>query len=120
KMNFPDSESQELLSIVSTSAQRGADMVRQVLSFARGVEGRRMEVQVKHLIRDIEKIANDTLLKHIQVITAVPHDLWTVRGDPTQLHQVLLNLCVNARDAMPHGGKLTLLAENRTLDDHYS
>ena len=51
KMNFPDPASQELLDIISTSAQRGADMVRQVLSFARGVEGRRMEVQVKHLIR---------------------------------------------------------------------
>jgi PAS domain S-box-containing protein len=120
KMKFPDRSSQELISIINTSAQRGADMVRQVLSFARGVEGRRMEVQLKHLIQDMEKIANDTFLKNIQVRTIIPPDLWTVLGDPTQLHQVLLNLCVNARDAMPDGGTLTLSAENLVLDAHYA
>ncbi len=120
KMKFPDAESQELLAIIGSSARRGADMVRQVLSFARGVEGRRMEVQVKHLIQEIEKIANDTFLKNIQVQTIIPNDLWTVLGDPTQLHQVLLNLCLNARDAMPDGGPLTISAENRTLDSHYA
>jgi PAS domain S-box-containing protein len=120
KMKFTDAQSQELIAIIGSSAQRGADMVRQVLSFARGVEGRRMEVQIKHLIRDLEKIANDTFLKHIEVRTIVPQELWTVLGDPTQLHQVLLNLCVNARDAMPDGGKLTVSAENITLDAHYA
>jgi len=120
KMKFPDPASQELLAIVSSSAQRGADMVRQVLSFARGVEGRRMEVQIKHLLGEIEKVANDTFPKNIQVRTIIPYDLWTVQGDPTQLHQVLLNLCVNARDAMPHGGAITLAAENLTLDAHYA
>jgi CheY-like chemotaxis protein len=108
------------LEMVSSSAQRGADMVSQVLSFARGVEGRRMEIQIKHLIQDIEKIANETFLKHIQVRTIVPHHLWTIIGDPTQLHQVLLNLCVNARDAMPEGGMLTISAENLALDTHYA
>jgi len=120
KMKFPDPASQDLLAIISSSAQRGADMVRQVLSFARGVEGRRMEVQVKHLVREIEKIANDTFLKNIKIRTIVPHDLWTVTGDPTQLHQVLLNLCVNARDAMPTGGTLTISVENLTLDAQYA
>ncbi len=120
KLKFTDASSQELLAVISSSAHRGADMVSQVLSFARGVEGRRMEVQVKHLIRDIEKICNDTLLKHIQVRTIVPYELWTVRGDPTQLHQVLLNLCLNARDAMPMGGTLTISAENLSLDAQYA
>jgi len=120
KMKFTDPASHELLDLIGSSAQRGADMVRQVLSFARGVEGRRMEVQVRHLIRDIEKIANDTFLKNIQIKTLVPHNLWSVVGDPTQLHQVLLNLCVNARDAMPNGGKLTISAENRTFDQQYA
>lgn len=120
QMKFPDPASQELLSLVSASAQRGADMVKQVLSFAHGVEGRRMEVQIKHLVRDIEKIANDTFLKNIQIRTHIPQDLWTVLGDPTQLHQVLMNLCVNARDAMPNGGILTLSAKNVTLDAHYA
>jgi len=120
KMKFQDPDSQELLAIVSSSAHRGADMVRQVLSFARGVEGRRMEVQIKHLLGEIVKVANDTFPKNIQVRTIIPYDLWTVMGDPTQLHQVLLNLCVNARDAMPHGGAITLAAENLTLDAHYA
>ncbi len=118
KMRFPDSDSAELLAIISTSAQRGAEMVSQVLTFARGVEGRRVEVQLGHLVHDIEKLSNDTFLKNIDVRTVIPHDLWTVLADPTQLHQVLLNLCVNARDAMPAGGLLTIAAENVTLDAH--
>ncbi|MDR3405033.1 MAG: PAS domain S-box protein [Chthoniobacter sp.] len=120
KMKFNDPDSQELLAIISASAQRGADMVRQVLSFARGIDGRRLEVQVRHLIGDIAKIANETFLKHVEVRTIIPPDLWTVLGDPTQLHQVLLNLCVNARDAMPSGGRLTLSAENLAIDTQYS
>lgn len=117
KPRFPDASSQEVLSIIEASAQHGMEMVRQVLSFARGGEGRRIEVQVRHLILEIERLANETFLKNIEVCTHVPSDLWTVQGDPTQLHQVLLNLCVNARDAMPGGGRLTLSAENFTLDD---
>ena len=120
KMRFPDAASQQLITIIGTSAERGADMVRQVLSFARGVEGRRMEVQVKHLLADMEKIARDTFPSDIQIRSIIPHDLWTIQGDPTQIHQVLLNLCVNARDAMPRGGALTISAENRALDEHYA
>jgi len=118
EMAFPDAKSQELLATVRLSAQRGADMVQQVLSFARGVEGRRMEMSVVTLLGDIEKIANETFLKHIHVVSSVPPDLWPVMGDSTQLHQVLLNLCVNARDAMPHGGQLALSAENCSLPEN--
>ena len=120
KMKFTDRESRELIDIIATSARRGADMVSQVLSFARGVEGRRMEVQVRHLIADIEKIVNETFFKNIQVRTNIADGLWPVIGDPTQIHQVLLNLSVNARDAMPNGGTLTFSAENITLDAHYA
>ena len=120
RMKFADADSQELLSLIGSSAQRGAAMVSQVLSFARGVEGRRVDLQVKHVIRDIEKIVNETFLKNIEVCTVIPDDLWTVQGDPTQLHQVLLNLSVNARDAMSAGGKLTLCAENIMIDAHYA
>ena len=114
-MKFTDSASQELLGIINTSAQRGADMVRQILSFARGVEGRRAEVQIPQLIRQIEKIVTETFLRHIQIKMHVPPDVWTVTGDSTQLHQVLLNLCLNARDAMPNGGVLVVSAENREI-----
>jgi PAS domain S-box-containing protein len=118
KLRFTDPASAELLSIIGASAQRGADMVRQVLSFGRGMEGRRLDVQINHLLQEVGKISQNTFLKSISVEITAPPDLWTVTGDPTQLHQALLNLCVNARDAMPHGGTLSLSAENLTLDAH--
>ncbi len=120
KMQFPDPQSTDLLEIIGASAKRGAAMVKQVLSFARGAEGMRMEVHVRHLLHDIEKIANETFLKHIRIRTDIAPNLWPVRGDPTQLHQVFLNLCVNARDAMPEQGALTISAENIVLDAHYA
>ncbi|MES2467497.1 MAG: PAS domain S-box protein [Verrucomicrobiota bacterium] len=120
KMRFPDEESMDLLGIIRSSAQRGADMVRQVLSFARGVEGRHEVVRIPPLVEEVAKIANETFLKHIRIETTLAAGLWTVMGDPTQLHQVLLNLCVNARDAMPQGGTLTISAENVSIDEQYA
>lgn len=117
KRQFADADSQELIGILEASAQRGAEMVRQILSFARGVEGRRAEVQVPQLVREIEKIVNETFRRHIQIQTLVPPEVWKVMGDSTQLHQVLLNLCLNARDAMPHGGVLMVSVENRQIDE---
>lgn len=117
KLQETNAKRLEILSSIEGSARRGADMVQQVLSFARGVEGRQIEVKVARLLREIEKIANETFLKNIQVQSRIPQDLWAVQGDPTQLHQVLLNLCVNARDAMPGGGWLRLSASNIMLDD---
>ena len=104
------------LNILETSAQRGADLVKQILAFARGVEGKRFALQVHHLMRDIRKLVQQTLPKSIDIYTDVPDTLWSVWGDATQLHQVFMNLCVNARDAMPDGGELHITAENLTLD----
>jgi PAS domain S-box-containing protein len=116
----PDPERRSVLSTLEASARRGADMVQQVLSFARGVEGRRVQVQIPDVVRDVERIVNDTFLKNIAVRTDLGADLRPVSGDPIQLHQVLLNLCVNARDAMPDGGRLTVSAENVTLDGAFA
>ncbi len=110
-----DRHSQELLATATSSAKRGAQMVAQVLSFARGMEGRRELIDARELINDIEKIVHDTFPKSIAIDTSVGHDLWHLVGDSTQLQQVLLNLCVNARDAMPGGGRLAITAENATL-----
>lgn len=120
KMEERNPDRLELLSTIEESAKRGADMVRQVLSFARGVEGRRDNVPIGALIKGVQKLANETFLKTVQVRTEIATDLWPVAGDPTQLHQVLLNLCVNARDAMPDGGRLVLSAENIEVDSHYA
>jgi hypothetical protein len=86
--------------------------VKQVLTFARGVEGERVPVHPKYLIKELEKIFRETFPKNITFRSEAPKGLWIVTGDATQLHQVLLNLCVNARDAMPDGGTLVLSAEN--------
>ncbi|MCI0561185.1 MAG: PAS domain S-box protein, partial [Nitrososphaera sp.] len=117
---FTDEQSQRLLETLRTSAERGASIVKQVLSFARGMEGERVVLQLEHLIKEIEKIMHETLPKSIQVRTSVSKDLWFINGDATQLYQVLMNLCVNARDAMPDGGKLTVEAENIYLDENYA
>jgi PAS domain S-box-containing protein len=113
-----DADSREVIETISGSAQRGAEMVAQVLSFARGREGKRVEMRAADLITDVVRIARDTLPKNIEITTDVAPGLPMMLGDPTQCHQVLLNLCVNARDAMPDGGQLRLSARLETIAPH--
>jgi PAS domain S-box-containing protein len=115
-----DERSLHMLKILETNARRGAEIIKQVLSFARGVEGNDTILQTGHLIREIQQIIQETFPKSIELEVDVPQDLWTVIGNATQLHQVLMNLCVNARDAMPEGGRLSISAENLTLDRDYT
>jgi PAS domain S-box-containing protein len=119
KSEFDTPKARSILKMVADSAQRGADIVGQLLSFARGLEGRRTEVQPKLLFQELENIIKDTFPKDIQLRFSVPIDTWTLFGDPTQVHQILLNLCLNARDAMPDGGSLTIKADNQIMDEHY-
>jgi two-component system, cell cycle sensor histidine kinase and response regulator CckA len=120
QMRLNDESSQRLLNILHTNAVRGGEMIKQVLSFARGVEGEYISLQPAHLIKEIIKILADTMPKNIEITFSIDPDLRGVSGDATQLHQVLMNLCVNARDAMPHGGKLRIEAENVEIDEHYA
>ena len=110
KMTDPKSE--RFLATIRDCTMRGAEMIRQVLSFSRGVTSRRGTVSMESLIRDMAIIVEDTFPKNIRVRTVMGPNLFSIHGDPTQLHQVLLNLCVNARDAMRDGGALTITAEN--------
>jgi PAS domain S-box-containing protein len=115
-----------ILGIVENNAKRGANLVKQVLSFARGIEGdigsvaERTAIQVKELVGEMKQIVEQTFPKSIVFDGAVPSLLWQIWGDSTQLHQVLLNLCLNARDAMPNGGKLTISTENIVIDRNYA
>jgi signal transduction histidine kinase/ActR/RegA family two-component response regulator len=115
-----DERVKRLLPILITNARRGANLVKQVLSFARGLEGKFTILQVKHLISEIKQIATETFPKSIEIYTDIPQYLWTVSGDATQLHQVLMNLSLNARDAMPNGGTLRISAENLLIDKNYA
>jgi hypothetical protein len=115
-----DERSKRLLPILISNAKRGANMVKQVLSFTRGVEGDRTLLQLKHLIREIQQVVKETFPKSIEISTHIAPNLWIVSADVTQLHQVLMNLCVNARDAMPDGGRLTISAENLVVDQNYA
>lgn len=110
----------EVLETLETSAHRGASIVQQVLSFARGVEGERTILQLKHPLNEVIKIAKDIFPPTIAMRTKLEKDLWPVCADPTQLHQVFMNLFVNARDAMPHGGRLQVEAQNSVLDENYA
>jgi CheY-like chemotaxis protein len=79
-----------------------------------------MLVQPVHIAREIQQIVHDTFPKTLKFELKAERNPWTLTGDPTQLHQVLLNLCVNARDAMPNGGTITLRIENTVLDETYA
>jgi hypothetical protein len=120
QMKLSDPQSENLLIMLENNVKRGANLVRQVLSFARGIEARQTSVKVNSLLTEIEDIITGTFSKSIACNTHISENLWHVQGNATQLHQVLMNLVVNARDAMPDGGIMTISAENLVIDEHYA
>lgn len=120
KLKTNDKACLDTLGTISTNARRGADMIRQLLSFARGVEGTRQTLRMHLLLQEIGCMVRDTFPKNIFLDMREQADLWPVHADATQLHQMLLNLCVNARDAMPRGGTLGIQASNTQIDAQYA
>jgi hypothetical protein len=116
KWDLNAEEFDSTLAMIEASAGRGSALLKQLLSFSRGGGGERVPVHLRHLVGETAKVAKETFPKSIRVRTDMAADLVAVRADPTQIHQVLMNLCVNARDAMPQGGTLTVVAHNVTLD----
>ncbi len=106
----------KMIEIVRASAARGSSVLKRILSFARDTKGQPGPVDLGRLVTEVLDLATTTFSDAIQVTTLVPDDLPPLHGDATQLYQALLNLCVNARDAMPEGGELTVHAELATLD----
>jgi two-component system cell cycle sensor histidine kinase/response regulator CckA len=117
RLKVDDESGLRLLAMLEMNAERGAQLVRQVLAFGRGAEGQKTIVRPMKVAREIEQIVSDTFPKSILFEVESGPESWCVTGDPTQLHQVFLNLCVNARDAMPTGGTISLRIENMTLDE---
>ncbi len=109
-------ESRGLVAMIENSAQRAAVLVKQVLTFARGAEGARSRLEPSHLLHEIVNVISGTFPRNVRIQCDIAKNLFCVNGDATQLHQVLMNLCVNARDAMPDGGTLRLSADNVEFD----
>lgn len=105
-------EASDILDMAFKSAERGASLVNQLLTFVKGGEGKRTRLQTTSILGEICAMLKKTLPKNITLKCEIQEDLWPIEADPTQLHQVLMNLCVNARDAMPKGGPLAVIARN--------
>ncbi|MGA2639281.1 MAG: PAS domain S-box protein [Spirochaetia bacterium] len=116
-MHAADARDRKMLGVLESSVHRGSDIVHQMLAFARGSEGELVPLSLRHVIREIETILRETFPKNISITTDVPKDLPRVRGDATRIHQVLINLCVNSRDALPKGGNITVTARADGLDE---
>lgn len=105
-----------MLETIEASSLRSSEMVKQMLLFARGGKSSRSPVSPDQLVREMEKIVTDTFPKTVACQVRVEENLRPISVVPTQIHQVLMNLCVNARDAMPLGGTLTLAVAAENLD----
>ena len=117
KDKLTDESDLELLAMAQTSAQRGANIIKQLMTYSRGQESERVQIQPRHLIHEMIGMMRETFPRDLDIQQRLPVSLWKVLVDPTQLHQVLMNLCVNARDAMPTGGRLAIEAANISLAD---
>jgi PAS domain S-box-containing protein len=122
-MRLPDLDdrNKQMLRIVADNAKRGADLVKQIVVFARGGEGKRIPIQISHLLSEIVQMAHQTFPKTLEIRADLHSDEpWLVSADATQLHQVFMNLAVNARDAMPEGGVLSFSTEQIVVDEAFA
>jgi CheY-like chemotaxis protein len=111
---------EEFLSTMEEGAQRAVRLVRQLITFAKGADGQRIPVRPKDLVSEMERLVRSTFPRNITLKSRADEQLPAIMGDTTQLHQVLLNLCVNARDAMASGGTLTIEADVMQVDATYA
>jgi two-component system cell cycle sensor histidine kinase/response regulator CckA len=115
----PESEAHEYASIIETATKRGAQLTHQLLTAARRSRFDPRPMNINEVTQEVVLILSRTLTKGIRVVSDLQSDLPSVRGDQSQVHQVLMNLCINAADAMPDGGMLTLSTKEVLLDEDF-
>jgi PAS domain S-box-containing protein len=118
--DLPSADRERMVTAIESSASRGAKIISQVLTFGRGTQGERRPMHIGSIIQEIKAVADETFPKNIRIEPTIAAGLCMIIGDSTQWHQVLMNLCVNARDAMPDGGTLRITAENVLVDAYYA
>ncbi|MEX2607627.1 MAG: PAS domain-containing protein [Kiritimatiellia bacterium] len=119
-MQTEDEQTRDMLMMIKEGAKRGADIIRQLLTFARGEEEEMAELQLRHLLKQLVKVYRETFPKNIELDARVSPDLLPVMGEATHLHQVFINLLINARDAMPEGGTILISGENVVVDSQWA
>ena len=119
-LKVTDPNLKKLIASLEASTKRGSDIIKQVSTFARGTEKDFAPQQLRYIVSEIESTINGTFPKNIQLRVGISKDLSLVLGDAAQLQQVLMNLCLNARDAMPDGGRLTVTAEDMSMDESFA
>lgn len=116
RTKITDPASLRILDMMNLSVEQGAGLIKQVLTFARGTKGERHPLQVKPVVRDVVKLLNETLPRSIEISIHVDGEPWQIKSDVTELNQLLMNLCVNARDAMPQGGRIVITIQNQEIE----
>jgi len=117
---LPDPESLEMLDAVEANLHRATELVRQILTFSSGVRTEQRPVDISELVSEVTNFIRPTFPKTIHLQVSVPENIGSVLGNATQLEQVLLNFCVNARDAMPEGGRLKIDASHFHADGKFT
>ena len=118
--DIPRERFQRLVDTIETSTLRGKNILQQMLTFARGADEDRRMLNPKHLLKEIEHLIGETFSRAITIQFSIAPDLKNIYSNATQIHQVLMNLCVNARDAMVNSGVLSVTAENMSVDTHFA
>lgn len=115
--SLPQSDpAREYLQTVKQAGLRAAELTRALLAFSRKTIGMPRPLDLRSIVSEVVQFLRHAIDPRIVIETSAPPELWHVHADPSQMHQVLMNLCVNARDAMPHGGRLTIALESLTRD----
>lgn len=115
-----DKTSKMMVDIIRDSVLRGSEIVKQILIFSRVEEGELTEINLINMINELNNVIKRTFPKNIRIELKIPKTIWKIKGNETQLQQVLLNICLNARDAMINGGTITFEALNSVIDNNFS